>query len=113
MEDLRKLVSDLYLFRDHYFESHDLSAAKDKSVKVQKNLSKCLEDMDKLLQQDSESGLASAISADSVLKAESLYLRGRALNITTEHCPEAEKVTTKLTKFPNQDNKSESMNHSL
>jgi len=115
MEDLQVLVEDLYRFRDHFFENHSISRAHEKPAMVQDKLSEVLEAMDKLnLDKDSNNSRGqsgdkeekAAETAASIAerpelddKAKVLYFKGRALNVTTEHNAESERVLSKAVKL--------------
>ena len=87
-DELKKKVEELYHFRDHYFENHDISEAADKPERIQEKLREVLTVFDDL---ESE-----AVLAD---RAVFLYLKGRALNVTGEFSSGAEACLTKSVKL--------------
>jgi len=115
MEQMERLVDDLYAFRDQFFETHSLEMAKDKPGMLQDKLEKVLTDFEGLNLKESpvEGGRGDnsqnnenanqedsiALRSDLDDKAKILYFRGRALNVTTDHSPESESLLSKAVKL--------------
>ena len=119
--DLQLLVDELYEFRDHFFENYPIELANERPQMLEEKLKDCIKAIDKLeiksktlysapdecgdndhlgtLDQDGDR-IDSYNSQDSIHeKARALYLRGRALNVTTKHDAESERLLSKSVKL--------------
>ncbi|KAM4052733.1 tetratricopeptide repeat protein 5 [Anomaloglossus baeobatrachus] len=83
---LQELVDKLYLFRDHYFETHSVEDAIRKQYDVKEEMEKTIILMDE---------------ADDAWKNKAFYLmlKGKALNVNPSYCLEAEDVLSKAVKL--------------
>ncbi|XP_013794044.1 tetratricopeptide repeat protein 5-like [Limulus polyphemus] len=81
-------VSNLYNFRDHYFDNHPVNEATAKITDISKELEKTLQ----LLDEHKE-------ECEKLDRAKYLMLKGRALNITSDYSPEAFEVLSRAVKF--------------
>eukprot|EP00095_Tigriopus_kingsejongensis_P002947 maker-scaffold2090_size21136-snap-gene-0.3 protein:Tk02947 transcript:maker-scaffold2090_size21136-snap-gene-0.3-mRNA-1 annotation:"tetratricopeptide repeat protein 5-like" len=88
------LVEDLYRFRDLFFESHPLSEAKHKPQLVREKLDQVLQRVHQI-----QNEYEVDFGEDPKMKAEALFLQGRALNIVSDHNPEAEKLLSRSVKL--------------
>ena len=104
---LQDLVEDLYKFRDHFFENHPIEKAHEKHGMVRDKLEQTLLAMDQLSLDSCTDTTSKSCGDDSSIagrsdldtKAKVLYFRGRALNVTHDHCPESESVLSKAVKL--------------
>jgi len=85
---LRGHVEELYHFRDHYFETHQLDEAAQKPQQIQERLDAVLEEF--------EARESAGVAED---RAMFLYLKGRLLNVTGEFSGEAEECLSKSVKL--------------
>ena len=114
------LVDELYEFRDQFFENYPIELANERPRMLDEKLKDCIKAIDKLeikskslytspnesgdntltsLDQENER-IDSFDSPDSIHeKARALYLRGRALNVTTKHDAESERLLSKSVKL--------------
>ncbi|XP_068097860.1 tetratricopeptide repeat protein 5 isoform X2 [Hyperolius riggenbachi] len=83
---LKELVDKLYHFRDHYFEAHSVEDA----VRKQFDVTQEMEQTTTLIEE-----------TDDVWKNKAFFLmlKGKALNVTPNHCPEAEELLSKAVKL--------------
>lgn len=86
MENIKKLVDDLYNFRDRFFESHSIDEAKNRPALIKARMDEVVKELDK---------------ADKSLKtnAEYLMLYGKALNVATKCSQKAEEMLCKAVKL--------------
>lgn len=105
LKDTQSLVDDLYTFRDEFFEVHPIEQAPDKPRLLKDKLEECLQAIERLNLGGNESGdtrggngkLTKAPNQEG--KAYQLYLKGRALNVLTEHSPESETLLSRSVKL--------------
>jgi len=88
IEILRGLVTDLYHYRDHYFENHDIADASRKPQELQLRLETTMKEFDKLE--------AASVNQD---RSSFLYLKGRLLHVNGEFNSEAEFCLSKSVKL--------------
>ncbi|KAG8596470.1 hypothetical protein GDO81_001921 [Engystomops pustulosus] len=83
---LQELVDKLYHFRDHYFETHGVEDAIRKQYDVKEELEQTIALMDE---------------TDDAWKNKAFFLmlKGKALNVTPNYCPDAEEVLSKAVKL--------------
>ena len=113
-------MDELYEFRDQFFENYPIELANERPRMLDEKLKDCIKAIDKLeikskslytspnesgdntltsLDQENER-IDSFDSPDSIHeKARALYLRGRALNVTTKHDAESERLLSKSVKL--------------
>ena len=88
LEDLKAKVTELYKFRDHFFEENGLSEARGKAGQVGERKAALLEVFR---------------VAEPKVRVEDracfLYLKGRVQNISGEYSPEAEATLSKAVKL--------------
>ena len=88
LEDLKSKVTELYKFRDHFFEENGLSEARGKAGQVGERKAALLEVLR---------------VAEPKVRVEDracfLYLKGRVQNISGEYSPEAEATLSKAVKL--------------
>lgn len=83
---LQELVDKLYYFRDHYFDSHSVEDAIRKRYDVKQEMDQTIfliEEIDDVWKN----------------KAFFLMLKGKALNVTPNYCPEADELLSKAVKL--------------
>uniref|UniRef100_A0A8D0BHD8 Tetratricopeptide repeat domain 5 n=1 Tax=Salvator merianae TaxID=96440 RepID=A0A8D0BHD8_SALMN len=85
-QGLQELVDQLYHFRDHYFESHDVEDAGKKQHDIQEELQRTLQKME-------------AIEGLSKGRAHTLMLKGKALNVSPQYNAQAEELLSKAVKL--------------
>lgn len=83
-------MDDLYSFRDRFFETHALEKAKEKRELVKNRMEDILKQMDNLSLEEPE---------NDARRARVLYLKGRARNVTPDHCVEAERYLSRAVKL--------------
>ena len=107
-------MEDLYRFRDLFFESHSLDEAANRHKLVAEKMEVAVQELDRVAGKSLVHLLLplyysrpfrfsethqSEIASNPKLKAQSLFCRGRALNINPEHNPEAEKLLSRSVKL--------------
>jgi len=88
IDKLDKLVEEVYYFRDHYFETHEIEDAVHKNGRVRDKQREVLAALDA---QEEE-----AVKED---RAYYLYLRGKLLNVDTEFSQDAETALSRAVKL--------------
>ncbi|XP_055464628.1 tetratricopeptide repeat protein 5 isoform X2 [Psammomys obesus] len=86
LQKLQELVDELYSFRDSYFETHSVEDAGRKQQDVHDQMEKTLQQMEEAL-------------GSVQVEAQALMLKGKALNVTPNHSPEAEVLLSKAVKL--------------
>lgn len=85
---LTEKVKDLYLFRDHYFETHSVDEAIKKNTDVEKEMKDTLSKFDECKGYEIDGS-----------RAKYYYLKGRALNVVDRFIPQAEELLSKAVKL--------------
>nr|XP_016850882.1 PREDICTED: tetratricopeptide repeat protein 5 [Anolis carolinensis] len=85
-QGLQELVDQLYHFRDHYFESHSVEDAGKKQQDVREKMEKTLQQMETM------EGLSKG-------RAQTLMLKGKALNVSPDYNAQAEELLSKAVKL--------------
>lgn len=85
---LTEKVKDLYLFRDHYFETHSFDDAIKKNFDVEKKMKDTLSKFDECKGYEIDGS-----------RAKYYYLKGRALNVVDHFIPQAEELLSKAVKL--------------
>lgn len=81
-------MDKLYLFRDHYFESHEIDDAVNKNANVEKEMKDTLSKFDE----------CKGYEIDGA-RAKYYYLKGKALNVVERYIPQAEELLSKSVKL--------------
>ena len=118
----QELVQDLYSFRDRFFETHPIDKASDKRIIVESKMKEVLDKLDELSRKISTHSVKNmefyshskkfrenvilwfSVKQDidsetNEIKARRTYLKGRALNVVSDHSPEAEQLLSKAVKL--------------
>nr|XP_060636111.1 tetratricopeptide repeat protein 5 [Anolis sagrei ordinatus] len=85
-QGLQELVDQLYHFRDRYFESHSVEDAGKKQQDVREKMEKTLQQMETM------EGLSKG-------RAQTLMLKGKALNVSPDYNAQAEELLSKAVKL--------------
>lgn len=90
---MEELVQDLYSFRDRFFETHPIEKASEKRHMMEQKMKEVLDQMDEL-------SLKEDIDNETIeKKARRTYLKGRVLNVASDHCAEAEQLLSRAVKL--------------
>ncbi|XP_078060924.1 tetratricopeptide repeat protein 5 [Mustelus asterias] len=83
---LRELVDELYLFRDHYFETHSVEEASRKQADLTERMNETLEQIESL-------------EGSAHNKAQLLMMKGKTLNVVSDYRAEAEEALSRAVKL--------------